>query len=91
MNEDAKKRALAILEKRDVSRKMLLDKLTEKGASLPEAEEVADWLCGLGVVDDRRYAALVVRHYAGKGYERACNAGLFKVFEVCLQPCAEHK
>ena len=25
-------------------------------------------LCGIGVVDDERYAGLVVRHYAGKGY-----------------------
>ena len=79
MNEDAKKRALAILEKRDVSRKMLLDKLTEKGVSRPDAEEVADWLCSLGVVDDRRYAGLVVRHYAGKGYgERRIREELYR-------------
>ncbi len=70
MNEEAKKRALAILEKRDVSRKMLLDKLTEKGVSPADAAEVADWLCDLGVVDDQRFAALVVRHYAAKGYGR---------------------
>ena len=30
MNDEAKQRALKILERRDVSRKMLLDKLTEK-------------------------------------------------------------
>ena len=68
MNEEAKQRALKILERRDVSRKMLLDKLTEKGISNTDAEEVADWLCGLGVVNDERYAGLVVRHYAAKGY-----------------------
>ena len=68
MNEEAKKKALQILEKRDVSRRMLLDKLTEKGIPAPDAEEVADWLCSLGVIDDARFAALVVRHYAGKGY-----------------------
>ncbi len=68
MNEAAKKRALSLLEKRDYSRKMLLDKLTEKGASEPEAAEICDWLCELGVVDDVRYAALAVRHYAAKGY-----------------------
>ena len=70
MNDEAKQRALKILERRDVSRKMLLDKLTEKGISNTDAEEVADWLCGLGVVNDERYAGLVVRHYVAKGYGR---------------------
>ena len=68
MNDEARQQALKILERRDVSRKMLLDKLTEKGISCADAEEVADWLCGLGVVNDERYAGLVVRHYAAKGY-----------------------
>ena len=68
MNEAAKKKALSLLDKRDYSRKMLIDKLKEKGASDEDAAEVADWLCSLGVIDDGRYAGLVVRHYAGKGY-----------------------
>ncbi|MBQ2896431.1 MAG: regulatory protein RecX [Oscillospiraceae bacterium] len=68
MNEEAKSRALRILEKRDVSRKMLIDKLTEKGISPEDAEDVADWLTELRVIDDERYAGLVVRHYAAKGY-----------------------
>ena len=55
MNDEARQRALKILERRDVSRKMLLDKLTEKGISNADAEEVADWLCGLGVVNDEGY------------------------------------
>ena len=75
MNDEARQQALKILERRDVSRKMLLDKLTEKGISNTDAEEVADWLCGLGVVNDERYAGLVVRHYAAKGYgkRRICD------------------
>jgi len=68
MNEEAKKRALKLLEKRDYSRKMLLDKLTEKGASENEAAQVCDWLCDIGAVNDARYAELVVRHYAAKGF-----------------------
>ena len=68
MNDEAKARALKILEKRDVSRKMLIDKLTEKGIPETVAEEVADWLTELRVIDDERYAGLVVRHYAAKGY-----------------------
>ena len=79
MNEEAKRRALHILEKRDVSRRMLLDKLAEKDIPEPDAEEVADWLCSLGVIDDGRFAALVVRHYAGKGYgERRIREELFR-------------
>lgn len=75
MNDEARQRALKILERRDVSRKMLLDKLTEKGISNADAEEVADWLCGLGVVNDERFAGLVARHYAAKGYgkRRICD------------------
>lgn len=68
MNEEAKAHALRILEKRDVSRAMLVDRLKKRGASEADANEVADWLCGLGVVDDRRFSELVVRHYAAKGY-----------------------
>ena len=79
MNDDAKQRALRILERRDVSRKMLLDKLAEKGIEPYDAEEVADWLCGLGVVDDRRFAGLVVRSCARKGYgERRIREELYQ-------------
>jgi len=68
MNEEAKKRALRLLEKRDYSRKMLLDKLTEKGVGESDALEVVDWLCEIGAVNDSRYAELIVRHYSQKGY-----------------------
>ena len=79
MNDEAKQRALKILERRDVSRKMLLDKLAEKGVSESDAAEVADWLCDLGVVNDERFAGLVVRRYAAKGYgERRIREELFR-------------
>lgn len=79
MNEEARARALKILERRDVSRKMLFDKLTEKGVADADAEEVADWLCGLGVVNDERFAGLIVRHYAAKGYgERRIREELYR-------------
>ena len=79
MNEEAKARALKILERRDVSRKMLFDKLTEKGVADADAEEVADWLCDLGVVNDERFAGLIVRHYAAKGYgERRIREELYR-------------
>lgn len=69
--EQAKARALRILERRDVSRKELIDKLTDKGETPEDAGTVADWLVGLGVIDDERYAAMVVRHYAAKGYGKS--------------------
>ena len=79
MNEEARQRALRLLEKRDYSRKMLMDKLTEKGVSEADAAEVADRLCEAGAVDDARYAELVVRHYARKGYgERRITEELYR-------------
>ena len=79
MNPEAKARALSLLDRRDYSRKMLIEKITEKAISTADAEEVADWLCSLGVVDDSRYAAMVVRHYAAKGYgERRIRDELYR-------------
>lgn len=71
LSEETKKRALAVLERRDVSRKELVTKLTDKGIAPGEASECADWLEGLGVIDDARYAGMVVRHYMAKGYGKA--------------------
>ena len=79
MNEEARKRALRLLEKRDYSRKMLIDKLTEKGVSPEDAAESADWLCDIGAVNDGRFAELIVRHYALKGYgERRITEELYR-------------
>lgn len=66
--EAAKKRALWLLDKRDYSRAELLKKLTEKGYAEETAAAAADRLAELGFVDDARYAPIVVRHYAAKGY-----------------------
>ena len=64
----AKERALALLDRRDYSRAELLKKLLEKGEDEAEATAAVDRLAELGFVDDARYAPLVVRHYAAKGY-----------------------
>lgn len=64
----AKERALALLDRRDYSRAELLKKLTEKGVEEAEAVAVVDRLAELGFVDDTRYAPLVVRKYAARGY-----------------------
>ncbi len=68
MNEQTKNRALRMLDRRDYSRAELKKKLVEKGERAEDADAVVERLAELGVVDDRRYASLVVREYAGKGY-----------------------
>ena len=68
--EAAKKRALWLLDKRDYSRAELCRKLTEKGYADTAAEAAVDRLAELGFVDDKRYAPIIVRHYAAKGYGR---------------------
>lgn len=65
---DLKERALSALERRPLSRKELVDRLLRAEAAQAEAEEVADSLERLGLLNDREYAETVVRHYAGKGY-----------------------
>ena len=64
----AKEKALALLDRRDYSRAELLRKLTEKDYDEAEAAEAVDRLTELGFVDDARYAPIIVRHYAAKGY-----------------------
>lgn len=64
----AKERALAMLDRRDYSRAELLRKLREKGEDETEAAEAVDRLVELGFVDDARYAPIIVRRCAAKGY-----------------------
>ncbi len=66
--EAAKQKALSLLDRRDYSRAELLRKLAEKGFDEAAAEQAADRLVSLGFVDDARYAPIVARHYAAKGY-----------------------
>ena len=63
-----KNRGLELLSYRPMSAKELRDKLTEKGEEPAAAEAAVTWLCQQGFLDDARYAGMVVRHYAGKGY-----------------------
>ncbi len=63
-----KARAMRIINTRAMSRKEMRDKLVEKGESPENAEFCADWLCDMGLINDRSYAGSVVRHYAAKGY-----------------------
>lgn len=64
----AKARALRIINARPMSREELRKRLVEKGETPDNAEECAEWLCQMGLINDAEYAGSVVRHYAAKGY-----------------------
>ena len=51
--------------------KELIGKLVQKGETPEDAQAVVDRFVELGVVDDEKYGAMVVRHYAAKGYGAA--------------------
>lgn len=67
----AKSRALRILGKRSMSRREISDRLVRKGESEETAAETADWLERIGAVNDADFAALIVKHYAHRGYGSA--------------------
>ena len=64
----SKARALRIINARPMSREELRKRLVEKGETPENAEECAEWLCQMGLINDTEYAGSVVRHYAAKGY-----------------------
>lgn len=63
-----KNRGMELLSYRPMSAKELRDKLIQKGERAENAAAAVDWLQSRGFLDDMRYAGMVVRHYAGKGY-----------------------
>lgn len=69
MNTAVRDKALNLLSYRAHSRRELLDKLKRKiSCSDQDLEEVLNWLEDLGFLNDRAYAASVVRHAVSKGY-----------------------
>lgn len=63
-----KERALRIIAAKPMSCGELYSRLTEKGETPENAEECIEWLLERHYLDDRQYAGMIVRHYAGKGY-----------------------
>ena len=61
-------RAMELLSYRPMSCRELRDKLIRKGEDEGCADAAVQWLAEHGLLDDARYAGMVVRHYAGKGY-----------------------
>ena len=72
----AREKALELLSARPLSRRELVDKLTARPRNREKeplcdadtAGQAADWLEGLGYLDDREYARQVAEHCAAKGY-----------------------
>ncbi len=64
----ARSKALELLGRRAMSRRELIDKLTEKDIAPADAEDAAEYLASLGYLDDAQYAGSLTRHYAQKGY-----------------------
>ncbi len=69
--EETRKKALSLLDRRDYGSAELAAKLVEKGAEPDDAEAAVRYMIRVGFIDDEHYAAMVVRHYAAKGYGAA--------------------
>lgn len=63
-----KEKALELLSRKPMSHKELEHKLQQWEAGEEEICLICQRMEELGVLDDRRYAAMVVRHYSRKGY-----------------------
>ena len=63
-----KDRAMRIISARPMSERELYDRLVEKGESEQNAAASVAYLIDLHFLDDAEYAAMIVRHYAAKGY-----------------------
>ncbi len=64
----ARDKAVEYLSRRPMSCRELHDKLLEKGEEEAVADDCVAWLLEQGFLNDSRYAAMVVRHYAAKNY-----------------------
>lgn len=62
------RRAAALLSVRDMSRRELTDRLTEKSISPKNAEAAADRMAELGYLNDAAYAATWVRRGVARGW-----------------------
>lgn len=63
-----REKALEIVSQRQMSAKELNRKLRDKGADEETADYCVQWITERGLIDEERYAAAIVRHYAAKGY-----------------------
>lgn len=64
----AKLRALRIITSRPMSVREVTDRLVQKGETQENAVACALWLAEKNLIDDEKYAEMIVRHYSAKGY-----------------------
>lgn len=64
----SREKALELVSQRQMSARELNRKLRDKGADEETADYCVQWILERGLLDEERYAAAVVRHYAAKGY-----------------------
>ena len=64
----SREKALELVSQRQMSASELNKKLRDKGADEETADYCVQWILERGLLDEERYAAAVVRHYAAKGY-----------------------
>lgn len=73
-----REKAVAMLSRQMLSAGLLREKLAAKGAGEAQIEETVRWAEEIGLLNDRAYAAALVRHCQAKGY------GVYKVRdELC--------
>ena len=63
-----REKALELVSQRQMSARELNRKLRDKGADEETADYCVQWILERGLIDEERYAAAIVRHYAAKGY-----------------------
>ncbi len=61
-------RAVNMATARPLSKKELTEKLTRKGEDREDAQQAADWLEELGLIDEREYALSLARRCEANGY-----------------------
>lgn len=64
----ARVKAAQIIGKRSLSCGELKKKLVERGIAAEDAEAAVAWMEEHGALDDAAYAAMLVRHYRGRGF-----------------------
>lgn len=64
----ARATAVNVLSFKAYSKQGLKKRLVEKGISEEEADDSADWLENIGLLNDSEYAVLIREHYLKKGY-----------------------
>ena len=64
----SREKALELVSQRQMSARELNKKLRDKGADVETADYCVQWIVERGLLDEERYAAAIVRHYAAKGY-----------------------